>query len=77
MRPHPIPLIKFADVRMKLVDKYMGMMCCEDLTAYALATMDNIPTTEYGCILAATTLGYHGESGRSYLQLKRKFEDEL
>lgn len=77
MRPYPIPLIKFADVRMKLVGEYMGMMCCEDLTAYALAPMDNIPATESECIVAASTLGYQGVNGRSYFYLKRKFQDEL
>ncbi|KAG6454070.1 hypothetical protein O3G_MSEX008485 [Manduca sexta] len=77
VRPHPEPLLKFADVRMKLVDRYMGMMCCEDLTAYALARLDDVPTTEQECQLAAAKINFKGHNGRSYLYLKDKYADEL
>ncbi|XP_075992276.1 uncharacterized protein LOC142987422 isoform X2 [Anticarsia gemmatalis] len=76
VRPHPEPLITFADVRMKLVDRWMGMMCCEDLTAYALVRVDELPTTEQGCVRAAAKLGYSAPGGRSYLYIKNKMKEE-
>ncbi|XP_072937275.1 uncharacterized protein [Epargyreus clarus] len=71
-RPYPEPLIKFADVRMKVVGRYMGMMCCEDITAFALARLDEVPKTEEECETAAATLGLRGPGGRSYLYFKKK-----
>ncbi|XP_037866546.2 uncharacterized protein LOC110386596 [Bombyx mori] len=77
-RPQPVPLVKFADIRIKLVNQFMGMMCCEDLTAYALARTDSIPTTEKSCKEAADKIGYKGPDGRSYLFLqKRQIDDEF
>ncbi|CAH2104631.1 unnamed protein product [Euphydryas editha] len=71
VRPHPEPLLKFADLRLKLVERYLGMMCCEDLTAFVLARVNELPSTEEGCIAAASYLGLSGLGGRSYLYLNR------
>ncbi|PZC73693.1 uncharacterized protein LOC110380373 [Helicoverpa armigera] len=76
VRPQPEPLIKFADVRMKLVDRYLAMMCCEDMTAYAMAKIPEMPKTEEKCKKAAEHVGYQGYEGRSYLELL-KYNDEL
>ncbi|KAL0894769.1 hypothetical protein ABMA27_013300 [Loxostege sticticalis] len=76
VRPHPLPLIKFADVRLKLVGEYMGMMCCEDLTAYAMARVDEMPTTEQECERGAEKLGIRLKNGHSYLYIQR-LVDEL
>ncbi|XP_028162823.1 uncharacterized protein LOC114354575 [Ostrinia furnacalis] len=76
VRPHPLPLVKFADVRLKLLGRYMAMMCCEDLTAYALVRMDEMPTTEEECTMAASKLGIRLPGGHSYLHVKR-MADEL
>ncbi|XP_022833955.1 uncharacterized protein LOC111361787 [Spodoptera litura] len=75
-RPYPEPLVKFADVRMKLVERYLGMMCCEDLTAFALARLGEVPKTEESCEKAAAAFGYQGYEGRSYLHLMKE-NDEL
>lgn len=75
-RPYPEPLVKFADVRMKLVERYLGMMCCEDLTAFALARLGEVPKTEESCKKAADAIGYQGYEGRSYLHLMKE-NDEL
>lgn len=76
-RPNPEPLIQFADVRMKIIGRFLGMMCCEDLTAYALARMMEVPKTEEECKRAADAIGYQGYEGRSYLQLMAADNDEL
>ncbi|XP_050361890.1 uncharacterized protein LOC126781112 [Nymphalis io] len=67
VRPNPEPLLKFADLRFKLVGRYLGMMCCEDLTAFVMVRVDELPTTEEECLAAANNLGLHGPGGRSYL----------
>ncbi|XP_049865201.1 uncharacterized protein LOC126366214 [Pectinophora gossypiella] len=81
VRPHPVPLIKFADVRMKLVDRYMGMMCCEDLTMYALSRLYETPETELDCQKAAAKIGFPFGGGYSHLYAmnltKRDIDDEL
>lgn len=76
MRPHPLPLIKFADVRLKIVGRYIAMMCCEDLTAYALARVDDMPPTEQVCETEAAKLGIRLPDGHPYLYVKR-LADEL
>ena len=76
-RPNPEPLIMYADVRMKLVDRWLGMMCCEDLTAYAMAKIMEMPKNEEGCEIAASAIGYQGYVGRSYLSLLAPSNDEL
>lgn len=43
------------------------MMCCEDLTAFVLARVNEVPLTEEGCIAAASHLGLRGHGGRSHL----------
>ncbi|KAJ8726344.1 hypothetical protein PYW07_001042 [Mythimna separata] len=76
-RPIPQPLLRFADVRMKLVERWLGMMCCEDLTAYAMARVMEVPKTEEKCQEAAAAIGYQGYPGQSYLQLMNTYNDEL
>lgn len=76
-RPMPQPLIQYADVRMKLVERWLGMMCCEDLTAYAMARVMEVPNTEEKCKEAAASIDYQGYEGRSYLQLMNADNDEL
>ncbi|CAH0603154.1 unnamed protein product [Chrysodeixis includens] len=75
-RPHPLPLIKFADVRMKLVSRFLGMMCCEDLTAFALVRVGEIPKTEELCEKAASFIGYQGHPGRSYISIMNDQKEE-
>ncbi|RVE43363.1 hypothetical protein evm_012003 [Chilo suppressalis] len=78
VRPHPLPLIKLADVRLKLLDRYIGMMCCEDLTAYALARIDEMPITEESCLSAAAKFDIDLPNGHSYLYVhKLHNNDEL
>ncbi|XP_052755541.1 uncharacterized protein LOC113516769 isoform X2 [Galleria mellonella] len=76
VQPHPLPLIKFADIRMKMVGRYIAMMCCEDLTAYALARLDHMPANEHECEAAAAKIGFQGIAGRSYFYVKN-LVDEL
>ncbi|CAK1549892.1 unnamed protein product [Leptosia nina] len=76
VRPNPEPLIKFADIRLKIKGRYMGMMCCEDFTAFALARLDEIPATEEECVAAAASLGLEGPGGRSHFYLD-KLRSEL
>ncbi|KAM3964716.1 uncharacterized protein ACR2FA_001106 [Aphomia sociella] len=76
VRPHPLPLIRFADIRMKMVGRYIGMICCEELTAFAMARVDDMPMTERDCETAAATIGFQGIEGRSYLYV-RSLVDEL
>ncbi|KAJ0181836.1 hypothetical protein K1T71_002558 [Dendrolimus kikuchii] len=77
-RPQPQPLLKFADLRIKIVGPYVGMMCCEDLSAYALARIDSLPNTELECESAAATIGYRGPNGRAILfHQKRALNNEF
>ncbi|XP_041971845.1 uncharacterized protein LOC121727868 [Aricia agestis] len=76
-RPYPQPLIKLADVRMKQKGGYLGMMCCEDLTAFVMASLDNLPATEEECKAAAALLDLKGPDGRSYFYLKNITRNEL
>lgn len=76
-RPNPEPLIKMADVRMKLKGRYIGMMCCEDLTAFVLVRTSEVPITEKECVEAATSLGLKGPGGRSYIYIKNLTRNEL
>lgn len=63
---------------MKLIDPYLGMMCCEDLTAYALARIDAVPISEEKCVAAAAKIGYQSPNGQSYINLmKKRIDDEL
>ena len=55
----------------------MGMMCCEDLTAYVFARVGEVPTTENECVAVATTLGLSGPGGKSYLYIKNFTRTEL
>lgn len=77
MRPQPEPIIKLADVRMKLKGRYIGMMCCEDLTAYVFARVGEVPTTEDECVAIAATLGITRPGGKSYLYVKNLTRSEL
>ncbi|XP_047987155.1 uncharacterized protein LOC125227008 [Leguminivora glycinivorella] len=77
VRPLPPPVLHMADVRMKLVGRVMGMMSCEELTAYALARQHELPVTEADCAVRANTLGYRGPAGRSYLTVQRMIKHEL
>lgn len=43
------------------------MICCEDLTAFVLTRVNEVPLTEEGCIAAANYLGLRGYGGRSHL----------
>ncbi|XP_052747130.1 uncharacterized protein LOC112049737 [Bicyclus anynana] len=76
-RPHPPPLLKLADLRFKLVDRYMGMMCCEDHTAFVLVRADEVPSTERECLDIASHIGFKGPGGRSYLYVKNLTRTEL
>ncbi|XP_063618213.1 uncharacterized protein LOC134791117 [Cydia splendana] len=76
-RPNPRPILNMADVRMKLVGRIMGMMSCEELTAYALARQHEMPVTEADCVVRANTLGYRGPGGHSYLQIQRMIKQDL
>ncbi|XP_045458830.1 uncharacterized protein LOC123669262 [Melitaea cinxia] len=75
VRPYPEPLLKFADLRLKLVGRYLGMICCEDLTAFVLTRVNEVPSTEEGCIAAASYLGLRGLGGRSHLYHNRLRSD--
>lgn len=70
-----------ADIRLKLVDRFMGMMACEDMTIYALSRMNEMPETEADCEDAAATLGLNMKGGRSHLYVanlsRRNIDDEL
>ncbi|CAG9784430.1 unnamed protein product [Diatraea saccharalis] len=60
-----------------ILERYTkGMMCCEDLTAYALARIDEIPTTEEDCLSAAAKFNIDLPDGHSYLYV-HKLADEL
>lgn len=61
---------------MKMVERVLGMMCCEDLTAFALVRMGEIPKTEEACVTAASKLGYSAPHGRSYLYFQRKDKED-
>ncbi|KAJ2953619.1 hypothetical protein O0L34_g1225 [Tuta absoluta] len=81
-RPHPVPLVKLADVRMKMVGRYIGMMSCEELTMYALSRLYEVPETEEECEEAAASIGFPKGGGRSHLYLtnltsQREIDDEL
>ncbi|CAF4761450.1 unnamed protein product [Pieris macdunnoughi] len=76
-RPNPEPLIKFADLRLKMKGRYIGMMCCEDLTAFAMARVGELPETEEDCIAAAASLDLQGPGGRSHLFLNNLRRSEL
>ncbi|XP_034840419.2 uncharacterized protein [Maniola hyperantus] len=76
-RPYPPPYIKLADLRFKLVERYMGMMCCEDLTAFVFVRVDEVPSTELECVGVASLLGLRGPGGRSYLYVKNLTRTDL
>lgn len=76
-RPHPPPRLKLADLRFKLVERYMGMMCCEDHTAFVLVRADEVPATKEECAGVASILGLRGAGGRSYLYVKNLTRTEL
>ncbi|XP_053600655.1 uncharacterized protein LOC128669678 isoform X2 [Plodia interpunctella] len=71
VKPNPLPLIKLADIRMKMVGRVIGMVCCEDLTAYAFVRMDEMPETEAECEKLANKIGFKGPDARSYLEINR------
>ncbi|XP_013191943.1 uncharacterized protein LOC106136053 [Amyelois transitella] len=75
IQPHPLPLIKLADIRLKMVGRLIGMMCCEDHTAYALIRIDEMPETEDECEQLAAKIGYNAPGGRSYLYVKNLHEE--
>lgn len=53
------------------------MMSCEQLTAYALARLQEMPVTEADCVAAANLLGYEGPGGKSYLYVKSLQKTDL
>lgn len=77
MRPFSPPFIHLADIRMKQKGEYLGMMCCEDLTVFVMARLDNLPATEQECVAAAATLGLKEPNGRSYFYLRNITRQEL
>ncbi|XP_032530228.2 uncharacterized protein LOC116779841 [Danaus plexippus] len=76
-RPIPPPLIKLADLRFKLVDRHMAMMCCEDMTAFVLSRTKEVPSSEEECLQIASKFGLKGVSGRSHFYLKSLTRTEL
>ncbi|XP_038213794.1 uncharacterized protein LOC119833692 [Zerene cesonia] len=77
VRPYPEPLIKFADLRIKMEGQYIGMMCCEDITAFVMTRVDEVPSTERECVIAAAKLGLEGPGGRSHIYLHNMTRTDL
>ncbi|CAK1603157.1 unnamed protein product [Parnassius mnemosyne] len=77
-QPLQKPHIYITEVRMKTVNRYLGIINCGDGTAFALARVEEIPTTDEECMIAATHLGLKVLSGKSYLIMKNLYAgDEL
>lgn len=58
---------------MKSVNRYIGMMSCDDRTAYVMARVKEIPADD-DLERASEIIGYHGPDGRSYLYRPPKSE---
>ncbi|KAL4708100.1 hypothetical protein ACJJTC_009879 [Scirpophaga incertulas] len=74
-RPFPLPLVKFADIRIKIMGRYVVMMCCEDMTAYAFARLNEMPSTEQDCATESSKLHINLPNAHSYLYVHRLFDE--
>ncbi|XP_013133571.1 PREDICTED: uncharacterized protein LOC106099548 [Papilio polytes] len=62
-----VPHVHATDVRLKTVGRYMGIMNCDDGTAFALARLHDMPDTYQHCKAAAQLLGFNVNTGKSYI----------
>ncbi|XP_013181117.1 PREDICTED: uncharacterized protein LOC106127558 [Papilio xuthus] len=62
-----VPNVHTTDVRMKTVGRYMGIMNCDDGSAFALARLHDMPDTYQHSKAAAQLLGFNVNTGKSYI----------
>ncbi|XP_068620813.1 uncharacterized protein [Battus philenor] len=64
------PHVHLTEVRMKIVGRYMAVINCDDRTAFTMARVAEMPSTNKACVMAAASFGLDTQHGKCYLSVQ-------